>query len=223
MSSLRIRTRFLSWCVCIAVASVSTVATAVPISIFNTGVDAIGNAIVGDGVLDTHYSFFTQPAPATATAVTVDPLNYPFPAWVANNAQSRWIGPGINGSGNAGLYIYRTTFNLPANAILGSASITGDWAKDDNSNANDIRINGISTGQNNGTFTAVVPFSVGSGFVIGTNTLDFYVNNQGGPTGLRVDHILGNYQIAVPEPSTAILIAAASLISMVTLRRKRSV
>ena len=222
MTSLRTRTRGLRWCICIAAASVSTVATAVPVSIFNTGVDAVGNAIVGNGVLDTHYSYFTQPAPATATAVTVDPLNYPFPAWVANNTQSRWIGPGINGSGNPGLYIYRTTFNLPASAILGSASITGDWAKDDASNANDIRINGISTGQNNGTFTALVPFSVNSGFVIGTNTLDFYVNNQGGPTGLRVDHIVGSYQV-VPEPSTALLIAAASLISMVTLRRKRFV
>ena len=220
MPSLRTRTRFLSWCFCIAVASVSTVATAVPISIFNTGVDAIGNAIVGNGVADTHYSLIVQPG--AATAVTVDPSNYPFPFWIANNAGSRWIGPAADSNGPSGNYVYQTTFNVPSNAILSSVSVSGDWATDDP--GTDIRINGASTGQLSPSYGALTPFSVTSGFVLGTNTLDFYITNAAfgtNPTGLRVDHIVGTYQV-VPEPSAALLIGAASLISTLTLRRRRS-
>ena len=72
-----------------------------------------------------------------------------------------------------------------------------------------------------GQRAALTPFSINSGFVFGTNTLDFFVTNAFNfvnPTGLRVDHIAGSYQI--PEP-TALALACGGLIVGCVLRRRR--
>ncbi len=202
----RIQNRTFPWCVCAALL-VTTTLTAAPIAIYNTGVDNALNAWVTPGVPDIHYSLIVQPG--SGTAVTVDDSTWPFPPWLPNNytpnAGSRWIGPAANSNGPGGNYVYRTTFNLPNNAILSTVSITGDWAIDDA--GTDIRINGISTGQTYNSYAALAPFSVTSGFVFGTNTLDFYIANASignNPTGLRVEHIAGSYQI--PEPATIVLV-----------------
>ncbi len=197
MSCLRF---FFAWLMLIG--SFST-ATAAPITnIYNTGVNNAGNALPGPNIVDPHYSII---APPNFLTVTVDDTNYPFPAWVANNSGSRWISRAFDANGPAAPYIYRTNFTVPANAILSTVSVTGDWATDNP--GTDIRINGLSTGQTNlafNSFAALVPFSITSGFVHGNNTLDFYVTNWDGPTGLRVDHIAGSYQI--PEPASIVLV-----------------
>jgi hypothetical protein len=230
MNALKNRHAALFWCACAMAMSPATLCSALPIAIFNTGVDTLSNAWGTGGVTDIHYSLLSQPSPGGLTALTVTDTAFPFPPgggpWVVNNAGSRWIGPGtpnqppFDGTGPAGNYIYRTTFNVPANALLSSVSITGDWAVDDN--GTDILINGASTGQSILGYS-LNPFSVNSGFAFGTNTLDFLVFNGGGSpnwTGLRVDHIAGTYQ-QVPEPGTAVLIGAAITFSMVALRRSR--
>jgi hypothetical protein len=147
---------------------------------------------------------------------------------MANNDTSRWIGPAdvtnpIQADGPGGDYVYSTTFTLPSNAQLSSAIITGDWTSD---NAGlDILINGVSTGQTNtGAFGMFFPFSISSGFVYGTNTLDFVINNAdavAGPTGLRVANLSGSFSL-VPEPSTGSL-ATLGLLSLgfVGWRRRR--
>ncbi len=206
--------RVVPWCVAAAL-MIASAANAASLSIFNTGVDPFANALLGNGTPDPHYSLIVQPG--AATAVTVDPTNYPFPPWIANTTGSRWIGPAADSQGPAGNYVYRTTFTVPPSAILGSVAINGDWATDDP--GTDIKINGISTGQNSNFFTTLQPFSVTSGFVIGLNTLDFYLTNAGGPTGLRVDKIVGTYQ--VPEPLSATLFAAGLSIAVTCTRRRR--
>jgi hypothetical protein len=167
-------------------------AVAAPITdLYNTGVDNAG-ALLGSSVDDPHYAIILSPTGTISEMTT--PLDYPFPLWAANDSNSRWIGvAAYQAIGPAGFYRYRTTFTLP------TVSITGRWGTDDQSNSN-IWINGVATGQTSAGFSSLVSFVINSGFTIGTNTLDFDLVNTGGPTGLRVDDMVGSYQTsAVPD------------------------
>ncbi len=93
-------------------------------------------------------------------------------------------------SGNAvGLYVYQTTVDLTG-FDPSSAVVTGRLASDNL--LQDVLINGVSTGISNvnNEFVNWTPFSISSGFQVGLNTIDFIVNNGGGPTGLRVEETL---------------------------------
>jgi hypothetical protein len=205
----------LAWCVPASRAASIT-------NLFNTGVDAFGNPLIGTGVADPHYKLIS--APAAYTAVTVNDPGYPIAPngpWVANSPTSRWIGPDGTSLGAPGNYDYRTAFTVPANAILSSVNVFGLWAVDDV--ATDILINGSSTAPPSPFYTPLQPFAVTSGFVFGTNTLDFLITNANigiNPTGLRVDRIVGSYQ--VPEPATASLAGIAIVMSVGAVRRLRS-
>jgi len=78
--------------------------------LFNTGVDANGNAQVA-GTLDPHYRITAAAqGPINTNAVVIS--NHP--AWLANDSASSWIGvlnPGTQNV-NAGAYNYLTTFAL---------------------------------------------------------------------------------------------------------------
>jgi hypothetical protein len=221
MYSARIRHGTLLVFTCIVTLSLSNASNAVPLSIFNTGTDGTNASWGSANVSDIHYTVI---APSVFTPVTVDDTQYPFPAfWLANNygsPGSQWIGPaGPNAVGPVAPFIYRTTFNLPANANLSTVNITGGWASDDG--GTDIKINGTSTGQISPFNNSLTPFSVNSGFVFGTNTLDFLLtNNGGGPTGLRVDHIAGSFQV-VPEPATVAFACFGLMIGGCLCRRGR--
>ena len=201
--------------------AMAAAAHAVPITgLFNTGVDNIGNALPANQN-DPHYDLTF---PTVNTEVTVIDTAFPIPPWVANNPFSRWIGPTSNGDAPSGNYTYRTTFSLPANANLNSASISGLWSTDDASI--DILINGNSTGNTTGGHAALWPFLInGSGlFQAGLNTLDFQLNNSPlagptSPTGLRVDRIRGDY-LVIPEPASTCLVVAALVTALGTLRHQ---
>jgi len=215
----KIATRLFTLAVCTLVLGIfSTAAQAALIANLNNTGTSGGVALVGAGVADPNYSLIVQPG--SATAVTVDHTIWPIfgGPWVPNNAASRWIGPDASSQGPPGNYTYRTTFTVPNNAILSTVNVSGLWGADDPSI--DILINGNSTGNVSAGFTSLVPFNVTSGFVFGTNTLDFALNNAGGPTGLRVDHIVGTYQI--PEPGTVCLAVAAFVATVSVPRRRRS-
>ena len=210
------KAKYFAVAVAVAVLLTST-ASAVPLGgLFNTGVDASANAWLIPGVPDLHYTVTASPSGAFIPVDTDDTV-FPFPPWVANNPFSRWIGPAAPAAnGPAGFYNYRTTVNVPANAILSTVMISGLWGTDDP--GNDILINGSSTGQVSAGFTSLVPFAINSGFVFGLNTIDFLLFNAGGPTGLRVDQISGKYQI--PEPAALTALVGGSLILLLRGRRR---
>src|SRR5438105_12530325 len=116
MYSAKIRHGTLFYCATAAAMSLATAIIAAPLTVYNTGVDNSGNAWGSGGVPDIHYGLIVQPG--SAIAQTVTDTAYPFPPWIANNSGSRWIGPDASSQGPPGNYIYRTTFNVPANPIL---------------------------------------------------------------------------------------------------------
>jgi hypothetical protein len=194
---------------------------AVPITLFNTGVEADGTTLTAGGNPDLHYTLIVSadlanPGPA---AIVADPGA--FPEWFANGPDSQWISPSANqdccpaGAGNPdGVYTYRTTFLLTG-LDPSTASITGNWSTDNQ--GLDIIINGAGTGQTIGVeeFDGFTPFIIATGFVPGLNTLDFKTNNEpcpeclGNPTGVRVE-LSGSADplTAVPEPASLMLLGA---------------
>ncbi len=154
---------------------------AVP-GLFNTGLDAAG-APVADGGNDAHYllSYGAQGTPGMAAIVT---LNHP--AWLANDSASKWISvvnPGTT-SINGGGYGYKTTFSL-AGFVPSTAQLNFSVAID-NALTN-VFLNGVAAGSAFAGFASFSsPFTLSSGFVSGTNTLEFGTENQGaGPGAFR--------------------------------------
>ncbi|XOV87037.1 MAG: PEP-CTERM sorting domain-containing protein [Pseudomonadota bacterium] len=185
--------------------------------LFNTGVDASGTPL-GASVADPHYTLISQPG-TSYTATTV-PEGYPIGPWVANDSNSRWIGPNTyQAQGSVGYYTYRTTFTLGAMTDLGSVSITGRWATDDPGTS--LRINGVSTGEYSPSLSAYDYFSISSNFVIGVNTLDFVIYNYGGPTGLRVDDMVGTFTTVPAPASLALMLLGLMALTGSRLQRSR--
>jgi hypothetical protein len=168
---------------------------------------------------------------STTTVVIV-----PATLWV-NDLTSEWISPQANQSnGNTtaelptGSVTYETTFSLPVGFASASLSITlaaDDWTTI-SLNGDPIFYSGPNTGQ--WKFDTVVPISASviSELVSGANKLDFTVYNTGGgadagggPTGLDAQVSLNYTTSAVPEPSSALPLAAAMLLGGFALRRQR--
>ena len=99
---------------------------------------------------------------------------------MTNGPISSWISPGPNGANNAvGDYVYRTSFMLDT-LDPATARIEGRWASDNG--AMDIRLNGVSLGISNPNgFLSFTSFIISSGFVAGSNSLEFVVHNDAPP------------------------------------------
>jgi hypothetical protein len=183
--------------------------------LFNTGVDGSGTPLADGTIGDPHYSLVSVPSGTKEILVLRAKGGYPIPPWVGDDNISAWIGPnnsGINGTDRtgdspSGSFDYRTTFDL--NGLNPStASISGQWSMDNE--GVDILINSVPTGNSSPSdtsFTSFHSFSISSGFVAGSNTLDFIVHNDASWTGLRVE-MTGTANPAasvVPEPTTLTL------------------
>ena len=161
------------------------------IRVFSTGVDSNGVALAG-GSVDPHYTLI-QSADTTLTgpdAIVVSQIAEGF--WLPQSATSKWLAPSADQPypapptpcNNAGTYAYRTTFSL-AGLDPATARITGGWAADNMGTA--VRLNGVSLGLTAGGYGALTAFEITSGFVAGTNTLEFEILDSGCPNGLRVE------------------------------------
>jgi len=160
------------------------------IPFFSTGVDANGVVLAG-GSVDPHYKLIVS-ADTTFTgpdAIVVSQIADGY--WLANGTASKWIAPSANQQypgaspcNATGTYAYRTTFSLtgfdPA-----TAKITGSWGADNRGTA--VRLNGASLGLTAASYSPLTAFEIDSGFVAGTNTLEFEIMDDGCPNGLRVE------------------------------------
>jgi len=146
--------------------------------LFNTGIDDSGTALSGESV-DPHYFLVDSNDLNNLgqdTIVWLDDTG-PFPSFVINSEESRWIGPTVNPGTNAfGRYAYQTTFVIDS-ADPNTAILEGKWSL--NTEGVDILLNGQSTGNtntNDQTYRGFSPFTISEGFVPGLNTLEFVVN-----------------------------------------------
>ena len=145
-------------------------------------IDLLGFGLALDGAIDPHWTLATSSDPANlgpyARVINTAALN---PLWAVAPPGSRWIGPVAAGSHVGGPYVYKMLFNFPAATGL----ITGFVASDDSFN---LKLNGVSivaVGSN--AWTPLTAFSISSGFVVGTNTLEVDVTELGFvSTGLLV-------------------------------------
>jgi hypothetical protein len=204
------------------------IAVATPYAdLYSTGIADDGFTPLASGSVDPHWSLVSAPAGSNlgpSVYVALDTTPYPFPnAWVANQGAfgSQWIAPAANQSGAmpAGVYDYRTTFNLPDIGTL-SFDFGGKWAVDDSAT---ILINGQTAFVTNTTGAdQFAQFNVISSYAVvhGLNTLDVIVTNTGGTdlnaTGFQMQ--VGASQ--QPEPSTLVLAALGGLALLVYRRRK---
>lgn len=182
----------------IALATAPVAHAATITGLFNTGTDANNVALVGgDGIVDMHYSIVSSTLPGV---VGNQGVTYTNGAYFPDDSNSRWISGDASGLPFVGTTVFRLTFSL-AGLDAASAVITGQLGSD---NFSRILLNGQDTGFFAlDQFLAPTAFTL-TGLVDGTNTLDFEVDNRGGPMALRVDELRGVADLAggVPEPST---------------------
>jgi hypothetical protein len=128
--------------------------------------------------------------------------------------------------GIAGLYDYRTTFNLTGYNV-NTASISGRWSANDNSVAillNGKLLNTALVNSNTDFSFWLFTIAAGSPFQDGVNTLDFIASNFGDPTGLSVE-LSGTADLVqvpepVPEPSTIMLLGVCLIGSIIVAYRR---
>jgi hypothetical protein len=196
-------------------------ADAIP-GLFNTGVNASGTPLPDGTIGDPHYVLVSVPGGTSAILVRTSAGGYPIPPYIGDDSLSAWIGPNNDPQldGPTGIYDYRITLDLSGFAP-GTAVITGGWTSDNDGVA--ILLNGINTGNPATSFTqfstGFAPFSVTSGFLPGLNTLDFLIDNGGGPTALRVE-MTGTVSGQVPEPGSLILLGTGLAGFAGVIRRK---
>jgi hypothetical protein len=201
-------------------------AQAASITLFNTGVDNLGN-VQADGASESHYTLTSVPSGTTNLIARTAVGGYPIPPWIGDNSTSAWIGPSNDAALNSapGSYTFRTTFSLDG-LDKDTATISGRWSTDNS--GLQILLNNVNIGSTNGGFTSFSAFNIASGsnFLAGANTLDFIVSNAqnspgdntANPIGLRVE-LSGIAAAAVPEPSD--LIGTVLAFGSVVLLKRR--
>jgi hypothetical protein len=175
--------------------------------LYNTGVDN-ARQVLGDSVADSHYTLATYPAGTVTPGVTTPNKDLAPINWIANTQTARWIGPNTASAyGPVGDYSYKTTFTLPS---FSEASIVSQIAVDDR--ITDILINGVSVGNPVplSSWTTIQRFSISTGFVVGTNTIEFKLHSIGGPTGIQIDAINGTYKPSSVTAPTVIIVPPAN-------------
>ena len=150
-------------------------------TLFSTGLSDARQPLP-PGARDPHYTVLASahaiapPPPAPALVIEGHP------AWMANDTASRWLGPVNPGTANvaAGNYRYRTEFDLSAFAP-DSARLQIRAAADNRLTS--VLLNGRSIGMGFEGFAGLSPaFGVSTGFVAGTNTLEFlWANDTSSP------------------------------------------
>lgn len=147
-----------------------------------SGTDA--NGLMPFGSQDGQFTLTCAP-PGVSTITPYVVTAYP--GWVPDGPNSLWLSPDPNHLAPEGVYCYTVPFTLPPCDGVPTYALTGQWAAD---NTGAIHLNGQPTGislTSPFSFQNWSPINITSGLVPGPNTLTFFVTNEGGPTGLRVE------------------------------------
>lgn len=194
--------RLLSLAVLVTLSGVTCIpALADTINVSNTGSN--GGVALAPGTTDPNYTIISSPSGASSALAAI--AN---PVWVPNTPTATWINSAGTGDVNlpVGTYNYQTTFTLSAGENAATAMLSGMWTADNDAC---IFLNGANTGECVGgnAFGSLNAFSISSGFITGANTLDFVVDNEGGPSGV-IAEVSGTVSgtPAVPEPSSLLLL-----------------
>lgn len=182
----------------------------------STGLGANGAALA-PGAVDAHYTVTGGDLTDAPTYAAQNPTGFPG-YWPQNDDLSGWITPALTGSDAANqpefIFTYTTRFDLTGYDIV-TARIDGRLAVDDSLRA--VLLNGQDIGFTANGYSSFKSLAITGGFVAGVNTLSFVVgNDNGGPTGLRVE--LASTLVPVPEPAAALLMAGGC--GVLLLRRR---
>jgi hypothetical protein len=198
-----------------------TSASASIISISGTGQNVSGGLDNSYRIILDSTGEITAPAQAFVVTSLPGPWATPIPGTI-------WIGPAANqASENPGSSsdTYQTNFSLagldPSTAILDFTMMVDNGVT--------VTLNGATVYTNGNAssalFTAPFAGSITSGFIAGTNTLDFIVANAFGPTGIDIS-INGTASplstTTAPEPGTwaLVLVSGAAAIACTWFRRR---
>lgn len=204
-------------------------AHALPVQLFNTGVNASGVKLPTYSV-DPHWETVAGPGifvPSPAYVVAGSPL-YAF------TPKSQWIW--VASSGRAAIktpYTFRLSFDLtgldPDTAIL-----SGTWGVD---NLAQMLLNG-NTPMGTGTFSftsvgaqtfnPLRPFSITDGFIEGINTLEIKAIDDGNPGAFNVSSLVASADVEPPvlthvsEPPIIALFCSALLLTFRRISRRQA-
>lgn len=226
MNQIRVRQLISANCLIVSLLFSATAAAGPITGLVNSG------AGVTPGTLDTNYSLSkTGGDNGSGPAIGANPYaGTSVPGgWLANTSASQWLTPAANGStsydhGSTGTYYYTLQFDLTGFDHT-TASFDGRWATD---NSGVLSLNGNVLNNPSGGFNSWSTFqSTSTAFVAGLNTLTFAVDNfaqnGGNPTGLRVEFLNSNVELAsVPEPPALVLLLLGILAFARSHKRKLS-
>jgi len=181
----------------VLVGGMSSTAFADPIpSLFGTGLDGAGVALPL-GSADPHYDVVEN---GNADAIVMNP---PHPNYAPNDANSQWVWQQADGQPTNVIRTFSTTFDLTG---LDPSTAQIDMLTGVDNALLDIKLNGVSKGTPGGSFAALTPSSINSGFQPGVNTLEFVVQDVGFISGFRAE--ITN---AVADPENGPIVAGELL------------
>jgi hypothetical protein len=159
------------------------IASAAPITVHNTGVDAL-DALVGYGQTAAFWQLLAAPSGATEVLGS-SPAAFDHPAYAPNTTTSQWVAHNNGNVSVTGIYTYALTIDLTGLDHT-TAVISGLFATD---NEGFISVNGGPAAATTGyeDFAALTAFTLNSGFIAGLNTIQLSVNNAGNPTAFHVN------------------------------------